>query len=87
MTRIRGHQLQKIRARKMLEQPLCVMCSQKGRVRLGVEMDHIVALVNGGGNEDENLQMLCVECHKEKTATDLGHVYKPEIGADGWPVE
>ena len=32
-----------------------------------MQIDHIVPLGNGGSNERSNLQMLCVECHKEKT--------------------
>jgi 5-methylcytosine-specific restriction protein A len=31
------------------------------------ECDHIVEVVRGGGNELENLQTLCVPCHKLKT--------------------
>jgi 5-methylcytosine-specific restriction protein A len=50
------------------------------------ELDHIVALVNGGGNEEENLQGLCAPCHVDKTALDLGQRVKPVIGLDGWPV-
>lgn len=30
-------------------------------------MDHITALADGGSNEMENLQTLCVPCHKAKT--------------------
>jgi 5-methylcytosine-specific restriction protein A len=70
----------------MQDQPLCKMCDAKGFVTLGVAMDHIEPLFKGGSNDDENLQMLCVECHRKKTATDLGIRYKPTIGVDGWPV-
>ncbi len=35
------------------------------------EVDHIVAVSNGGGEFDEmNIQVLCVPCHKIKTAKD-----------------
>jgi len=84
--RPRGRTLQRIRGRMMQDQPLCTMCDAKGFVTLGVEMDHIEPLFKGGSNDDENLQMLCVECHRKKTATDLGIRYKPTIGVDGWPV-
>ena len=33
-------------------------------------VDHIVPLWAGGVNEDENLQLLCVPCHKVKTARE-----------------
>jgi len=36
------------------------------------EVDHIIAICNGGDEMDkENLQMLCSECHKEKTKLDM----------------
>ena len=36
------------------------------------EVDHIVAIVNGGKEFDKgNLQVLCSDCHKKKTKQDL----------------
>ena len=35
-----------------------------------VEVDHKIALMNGGNNELDNLALLCDECHKDKTALD-----------------
>jgi 5-methylcytosine-specific restriction endonuclease McrA len=83
-SRIRGHQLNKIRNLKMMEQPLCVVCLSKGRTTLGQELDHIVPISKGGSNEDSNLQMLCSECHYLKTLSDMGYKPKPKIGLDGW---
>jgi len=34
------------------------------------ELDHIVALIDGGGHEDANLQTLCTPCHTAKTAQE-----------------
>jgi hypothetical protein len=70
----------------MQDQPLCRSCDEKGFVTPGAEMDHIVPLFKGGSNDDHNLQMLCVECHRKKSADDLGVAYKPTIGVDGWPI-
>ena len=70
----------------MQQQPLCVRCEERGLAALGTELDHIVPLHKGGGNEPENLQMLCAECHREKTAEDCGTTYRPPIGRDGWPL-
>ena len=40
--------------------------------RIGFEVDHIKAIVNGGDIWDENnLQVLCTECHKKKTQEDM----------------
>ena len=84
--RIRGRQLQTLRQRLFLINPLCVQCERAGRLSVATDLDHIVALVNGGGNEEENLQGLCTACHVDKTAVDLGQRVKPVIGLDGWPV-
>ena len=38
-----------------------------------LEVDHIVAICNGGDAWDEsNLQVLCIDCHRKKTKLDLG---------------
>ena len=47
---------------------VCVKCGSKEKL----ELDHIRALVNGGGMWDKNnLQTLCNKCHKEKTKQDM----------------
>jgi 5-methylcytosine-specific restriction protein A len=51
------------------------------------EVDHIKPLEHGGTNEDDNLQLLCSECHKVKTATDRGHKVKRAFGPDGCPID
>ena len=46
----------------------CEECAR--RVGLGgepVEYDHIVTCEDGGGNDLDNCQVLCVHCHKVKT--------------------
>lgn len=48
----------------------CAVCKLK--VRLRVEYDHVVALVNGGRHAESNLQLLCGPCHKAKTKADVG---------------
>ncbi len=83
--RIRGRRLQEIRRNHFREHPLSAHCIQEGRTTLATELDHIVALVNGGEDVESNRQGLCVEHHLRKTAQDLGTKYKPTIGLDGWP--
>jgi len=34
------------------------------------QVDHRVPLEQGGGNDDVNLQLLCDDCHKIKTAAE-----------------
>ncbi len=46
----------------------CVKCGNKEEL----QVDHIKAIVNGGDMWDENnLQTLCINCHKRKTKKDL----------------
>jgi 5-methylcytosine-specific restriction protein A len=89
--RIRGRRLQRIRAQYFASHPLCVMCEAEGRTTLATQLDHIVALTNGGKDFDqddgENRQGLCDECHEIKTNIDLGYTPKAATGVDGWPVE
>ena len=56
-------------------------------MRLFDVLDHVVALVNGGEDEDANLQRLCVEHHRDKTAADMGHKVVAYVGSDGWPLQ
>jgi 5-methylcytosine-specific restriction endonuclease McrA len=85
--RIRGRKLQQIRERHFKKNPLCVLCKAAGRVVPATELDHRIALVNGGTDTDDNRQGLCADCHKRKTAEDLGYKPKARIGLDGFPVE
>ena len=54
---------------------------------MAVELDHVIALTNGGADDDSNRQGLCVACHKDKTRDDLGHGPARGCDADGWPVD
>lgn len=48
----------------------CALCGVK-IVAQGWICDHALALVNGGKNEESNLQPLCSWCNKVKTAADI----------------
>ena len=87
--RERGRRNQETRRKHFAQHPLCVVCEQTGRVTLAKELDHIIALDNGGTNEPSNRQGLCIECHKVKTLADMGYSQREErkaIGLDGWPL-
>ena len=71
-----------IRLAVIEKDPLCRACTAQGRVQATQEVDHIIALEDGGSNEMDNLQGLCIECHKAKTT---GKAPRPRIGVDGWP--
>ena len=51
--------------------PLCAMCKQLTEYPHGFELDHIIALTNGGPDTEDNCQILCHACHKAKTKQDL----------------
>jgi 5-methylcytosine-specific restriction enzyme A len=86
-TRTRGRAWQRIRDRVLSLNPLCVRCTGAGLVTLAREVDHIKPLHKGGTDDPANLAGLCLDCHRDKTASDMGHRVKVWTGADGWPVE
>ena len=67
--------------------PMCMICMQRGKVTASEEVDHIVPLHKGGTNDPENLQGVCSDCHKVKTARDLGQHVRPTFNSDGWPAD
>lgn len=92
--RIRGRKLQARRLRIWSRDPRCAVCRRltefSARPGFGFELDHVVALANGGQDTDANCQVLCAgpgSCHEKKTAADLGHALPVRISEDGWPVE
>lgn len=44
-------------------------CKQCGNI-VGLEADHIVPLHRGGTNAISNIQILCQQCHANKTSQD-----------------
>lgn len=69
-----GWQWQKQRER-ILERDggLCQPCVRLARVTEATDVDHIVSKANGGTDDDVNLQSICVDCHKAKTARERQH--------------
>jgi 5-methylcytosine-specific restriction protein A len=45
-------------------------CQVCGQVTTALEVDHIVNRAQGGSDDDENLQAICIPCHKVKTASE-----------------
>lgn len=86
--RIRGRALQRIRARHLRLHPLCVTCRQRTPpvVRAATQVDHITPLYKGGQESEDNRQGLCDDCHRDKTATDMG-THVRGCDTDGMPVD
>lgn len=84
--RLAGDAGVKRRARWLSSHPLCVHCLERGRYTAAEEVDHVVALGNGGEDDEGNLQSLCRPCHVQKTAADTG--YRPRgCDASGLPTD
>jgi 5-methylcytosine-specific restriction protein A len=49
-----------------------------------MEVDHITPKAKDGTDDPENLQAICIECHKAKTKAERSG--KILIGDDGWPL-
>jgi 5-methylcytosine-specific restriction protein A len=49
---------------------LCQECKRQGRTTIGYPVDHIVALADGGTDDDSNKETLCVPCHDAKSARE-----------------
>jgi hypothetical protein len=47
----------------------CVVCERQFKKKF-YQFDHIIPLAAGGSNEVDNIQVLCIECHHEKTRNE-----------------
>jgi len=59
-----------MRDRLFMSNPLCVECERLGRVTLATQRDHIKPLAEGGTDDDDNVQGLCVDCHEAKSKAE-----------------
>ena len=62
-----GRAWKKLRARFLLQHPLCEQCKREGRLTPAEEVHHILSLANGGTNGESNLMALCKSCHSRFT--------------------
>jgi 5-methylcytosine-specific restriction protein A len=87
---------QKTRERILMrDHGLCQICRRSGRITHATEVDHKISKAQGRRRGsavsiiegDDNLQALCNDCHKSKTAEEEGRTYAPRVvtGSDGWP--
>lgn len=75
---------------------ICQPCLKDGYLHPGTEVDHIVSRAEGKRlgwaqslvERDANLQTICTEAHRIKTAAEQGRTLKPKqkIGIDGYPL-
>lgn len=88
--RIRGRKLQWIRKTYFAKFPFCEECLKEKIYISATELDHIIAITNGGEDSPNpfvNRQGLCKEHHDKKTKIDLNYKPRVKIGLDGFPIE
>ena len=61
-----GRDWRKIRLAVLSMRPICEECECK----VAEHVDHVRAIVKGGGNELTNLRALCHSCHSRKTVAE-----------------
>jgi len=83
--RLRGRAAVEQRKRRLAKEPLCRHCLALGKITQAVVADHILALTNGGTDDDDNIQCLCHPCHERKTRKDLGQRERNQIDRSGRP--
>lgn len=49
---------------------ICQPCLRDGHVHQGTHVDHVVPKAEGGTDDDSNLQTICAERHRAKTAAE-----------------
>jgi len=49
----------------------CVSCKRPIGGKLKPQFDHVIPLILGGQHRENNIQLLCNECHGEKTKLDV----------------
>lgn len=66
----------KVRDRIISRHPCCHLCGQPIQTGQRWDLDHVIALINGGENRESNLRPAHTKCHKDKTARDVAEKAK-----------
>ena len=69
----------RLRRLVLAEQPLCLLCQERGiEGMVATELDHIEPVAAGGDRWNRaNLRGLCVDCHREKSDQELQALRNP----------
>lgn len=66
-----GWQWEKARGRILRrDNGLCQPCLREAHVTVATQVDHIVQKASGGTDDPANLEAICTECHRIKTARE-----------------
>ena len=63
---LQGATRQKVRDLVFRRQPICAHC----KAEVSQELDHIIPISESGSDAWDNLQGLCIPCHRSKTARE-----------------
>lgn len=77
VTRIRGRELQRRRARLFAAHPYCVTCLPLGIETRATIRDHTIPLLEGGTEDESNEQALCLDCFDAKKAIEAQRGVRP----------
>lgn len=71
------------------DEGFCVNCRGGGHLIHGNQCDHIIPKADGGTDDIDNLQLLCIPCHDAKSLTDRGYApsTKTTSSLDGTPTD
>jgi 5-methylcytosine-specific restriction protein A len=70
----------KTRPQKLLFEPRCEYCLEKGKLTEATEVDHIIPLEAGGSPFDpDNLKSTCRVCHGRKTGDENKERHKLKV--------
>jgi 5-methylcytosine-specific restriction endonuclease McrA len=78
-----GRWVNRVRPDKLKRDPLCQACAAKGLVVEATEVDHWLAISQGGDPwADSNLVSLCKRCHSFKTRCEqTGDAFPPIVAS------
>lgn len=69
-----------MRAALFLRDPLCAECKRQGLVVLATQRDHVIALAEGGADDETNEQGLCDACHEAKSLAEALRGRRRSVG-------
>lgn len=69
----------RVRERIFTRDNTCHLCNCEIQTGQKWDLDHVVALINGGENREKNLRPAHRKCHVEKTAIDLAEKAKVAV--------
>ena len=61
----------------MIDRAALPVCGEKGAIECPIELDHVCPVSRSFAGQPQQLQPLCAECHREKTASQTTPIENP----------